>query len=442
MPKKKNEHKEINKELFSFIAASPSCYHTVSSAAKIFETAGFERLYEGECRNLKAGMGYFVIRNDSSVIAFRAPGKKPESFKIISSHSDSPCFKLKPNPELKADAYVTLNTEKYGGPLISPWFDRPLGLAGRVTVAGDGCIYTKLFDVGRDILMLPGLAIHMDRDANKGHEFKLQKELTPVFTGAKSGKNVKEMIARTAGVKEADIIDMDAVVYCRSAATVWGADEEFISAPRLDDLQCVYSAVKALCSSSGRETAVNICCIFNNEEVGSLSMQGADSSFLSDTLERIAFSFGLSRDEFLAATSKSFQVSADNGHSVHPNYPEKSDPANRPVMNGGVLIKRNASEKYTTDSVSAGIFKMICKKAGVPFQDYVNHSDIPGGSTLGNISNAHVSMHSVDIGAAQLAMHSPYESAGAFDSLYLFKAMKGFYEADICADKDRFEIVF
>lgn len=275
----------------------------------------------------------------------------------------------------------------------------------------------------------------MDRQTNEGKPLKIQKDMLPVFSGETGRGCFMDMVADQLSVDRDDILGTDLFLYNRTPASIWGAHREFFSCTRLDDLQCAYSAVTALLHAEN-ENSISVCCIFDNEEVGSSTKQGADSSFLQDTLERISDCLGLSREQYKMALSSSFMVSADNGHAVHPRHPDKADPTNRPYMNQGVVIKYNANQKYTTDSVSAALFKGICERAHIPYQVYVNHSDIPGGSTLGNISNAHVSVNTIDIGLAQLAMHSPYETAGIKDTWYMTEAMKAFYNTCISIDNN------
>lgn len=396
---------------------------------------GFIELMEENEWNLQEGGKYFVIRADSSIIAFKVPTAKYTNYQIIASHSDSPTFKIKENEEMDACGhYVELNVEKYGGMLCAPWFDRPLSVAGKVVVNHAGVLETKLVNIDRDLCMLPSLAIHMDRQANEGHAYKIQKEMIPIYGDETSKGTFMNMVAKTVGVKREDILGSDLFLYNRSAASVWGANEEFFSAPKLDDLQCAFAAVNAFLTSEN-DKSVSVFCVFDNEEVGSGTKQGADSTFLQDVLERINECMDRTPQQYKMAVAGSFMISADNGHAVHPNYADKADPTNHPFLNQGPVIKYNANQKYTTDSVSAAIFKTICEKARVPYQTYVNNSDVAGGSTLGNISNAHVSLNTVDVGLSQLGMHSPYETGGVKDTWYMAEAMKMFYQTTISRDE-------
>jgi len=419
------------KGLFDFIGKSPSQFHAIENQRQAFLTAGFEELQESKQWEILPGKSYFVTRNGSSIIAFRMPTNDYTSFMIMASHSDSPTFRIKEMPEMKEGHYVKLNTEKYGGMLMAPWFDRPLSIAGRAIVKnGDSKLKVCLVDIDRDLCMLPSLAIHMNREANDGYKYNAQKDMLPLISMDEKF-NLKELVAKSLSVKAEDIVGSDLFLYNREPGKVWGADEEFISCRRLDDLQCSYSSMVGLLAAKNSKTAIQVHATFDNEEVGSGTKQGADSTFLFDVLTRINEAVGGNNSRLLAAIANSFMVSADNAHALHPNYSEKSDPTNKVYMNEGIVIKFNANQKYMTDGLAFGIFSEICKKAKVPYQTFVNRSDVAGGSTLGNISNAHVSINGVDIGLAQLAMHSPYETAGAKDTDYLVKLAKIFYETII-----------
>ncbi|WP_442852232.1 M18 family aminopeptidase [Butyrivibrio sp. WCD3002] len=425
------------KGLADFIEGSPTAFHAVLKIKERLLSEGFTELSEKEVWKLKKGGKYFVTRNDSSIISFKIPTADYRGFSIIASHSDSPAFKIKENPEIEAaGAYVTLNVEKYGGMLCAPWFDRPLSVAGRLMVkkGGKGIgVTSKLVDIDRDLVMIPSLAIHMNREANDGYKYNVQKDLLPIFSDEAGKDGFMKLVAKAAGVKESDIVSHDLFLYNRVKPTVWGAANEYFSAGRLDDLECGYGSLQGFIAATNKKN-VSMHVVFDNEEVGSTTKQGAASTFLKDTLERISESFGRSRSEYLVSLSESFMVSADNAHAVHPNYTEKADPVNRPKMNGGIVIKYNANQKYTTDAVSAAVCKLVCDKAKVPYQTFTNRSDVAGGSTLGNISGTQVAVNTVDIGMAQLAMHSPYETAGVKDVDYLIDFSKAFYEAELSID--------
>ncbi len=436
-------YQNLNEELFSFIEKSPTSFHAVQTIESYLEKAGCEKLNEGSVWELKEGGTYFVTRNKSAVIAFHIPCKAFTGFHIAASHSDSPSLKIKENPEMTVEGqYVKLNVEKYGGMLCSPWFDRPLSVAGRVIVADNNKLETRLVDVKRDILMLPSLAIHMNRGVNdNGYKYNIQKDMLPLYRMNDSEMDFKTMIAGEAGVAPEQIIGSDLFLYNRTPGTAWGAENEFISAPRLDDLQCAFSSMKGFLSSRN-EHSVSVFCVMDNEEVGSGTKQGAASTFLYDTLRRLNYSMGRTEEEYWTAVASSFMVSGDNGHAVHPNYADMTDPTSRPYLNGGIVIKHSANQKYTTDAVSAAVMRRLCERADVPYQNFLNRSDMLGGSTLGNISNSKVSLNTVDIGLPQLAMHSPYETAGAKDMAYMVKVFEEFYRSCIRVSEDgHFEIL-
>lgn len=417
--------------LLQFIKESPSTYHVISNIKEKLQKAGFEELNEKEAWQIKYGKSYFVIRNGSSIIAFRMPKACAKGFHIIASHSDSPTFKLKEKPEMAAeDKYVRINTEKYGGMILNTWMDRPLSVAGRVVVKDkDGKIVTKLVDIDKDLLVIPNVAIHMNREVNKGVELNPQVDMLPLMSlsDAKDAKGAfAKLVAESAGVNPEDILGQDLYLYVRDAGRLIGANQEFILSSKLDDLQSVYASMEAFCNVE--PTAyINVLAVFDNEEVGSGTMQGADSTLLEDVLKRMAEAIGMSASEHLRLVADSFLISADNAHAVHPNHPEKADPTNRPYIGGGLVIKFHGSQRYTTDAISAAKMKLCCEKAEVPYQTYFNRSDIMGGSTLGNISTAHVSLSSVDVGMPQLAMHSAVETAGTADTTYARKAFEAFY---------------
>lgn len=423
---------KITKDMLKFIDASPTCYHVISNMEKRLDEEGFTKLRESEDWKIKAGGKYYVTRNGSSIISFQIPKKDFKGFLMTASHSDSPTFKIKANPEMEEGGmYVKLNVEGYGGMLDGPWFDRPLSIAGRVFVKDDdNNISMKLVNIDRDLVMMPSLAIHMNREANNGYKFNAQKDMQPIYGDISSKKSFDKLIAKAAGVKESDIFGSDLFLYNRVKPTVWGAGKEYISSSRLDDQECVYTTLEAfLNSKSATHTLMH--CVFDNEEVGSGTKQGAASTFLKDTLERICEGCGRTRQQYHTALAQSFMLSADNAHAMHPNYKDKADPVNHPEMNKGIVIKFNANQKYTTDGASEAMLRMVLDRAKVPYQMFTNRSDMPGGSTLGNISNTQVALNTVDIGLAQLAMHSPYETAGAKDPKYMADGVKAFYESDI-----------
>lgn len=410
------------KKLLKFIQKSPTAFQAVEEMKKRLEKEGYKELKEEEHWEIIPGGNYYVTRNNSALIAFSIPKKPVWKFHIMASHSDSPALKIKENPEIEVEkAYIKLNVERYGGMLLAPWFDRPLSVAGRLIVRKDGEIQEKLVTVDKDLLIIPNLAIHMNREVNDGYKYNVQKDMLPLYSSYEGKGSFMKQVAAEAGVEEKDILGHDLFLYDRTAGTIWGADEEFVSVPRLDDIQCAFASFEGFLRGEHKKS-IAVHCVLDNEEVGSSTKQGAASTFLKDTLKRINMGLGRTEEEYLMALADSFMVSADNAHALHPNHTDKTDPVNRPVINGGIVIKYNANQKYCTDGVSAAIFKDICDKAGVPYQTFVNRSDMAGGSTLGNISNTQVPMKTVDIGLAQLAMHSVYETAGVKDTENLAKA--------------------
>ncbi len=426
--------------MLDFIDKSPSPHYVVKNIESVLQSNGFQELSEKDKWVLSPGK-YYVKRSGTSVIAFHIPSNDFKGYNVIASHSDSPAFKVKIHPEMKSeDAYIKLNVEKYGGMILSTWFDRPLSVSGMIAYKTADGVGTKLVNIERDLLVIPSLAIHMDRDSNKGHEISAQKEMLPLFSMI-SGKekaasgSFLSFIAKETGIEKDDILDFDLYLYNREKSTSFGENGEFVLAPRLDDLGCAYTTLEGFISAVPKKTA-SVYAIFNNEEVGSSTKQGAASDFLEHVLKRINAAFQRSEEEYMMSLQNSFMVSADNAHAVHPNYSEKADPVNKPKLNGGVVIKYNANQKYTTDSISAAIFKHICDSADVPVQEYVNNSDIAGGSTLGSIATSRVSMKSVDIGLPQLSMHSAMETGGMKDIEYMIKAAEKFYSSDIESDDE------
>lgn len=415
-------YKKTAKKLLKFIQKSPTAFQAVEEMSQRLQKEGFKELKEEKHWDLKAGGNYFVTRNHSAVIAFSIPKKPAWKFHIMASHSDSPALKIKENPEMEVEkAYIKLNVERYGGMLLAPWFDRPLSVAGRLIVRKNGEIQEKLVAVDKDLLVIPNLAIHMNREVNDGYKYNVQKDMLPLYSDYDGKGSFMKLMAAEADVAEEDILGHDLFLYDRTPGTVWGANEEFISAPRLDDIQCAFASLEGFLRGERKES-IAVHCVLDNEEVGSTTKQGAASTFLKDTLMRINMGLGRTQEKYLMTLADSFMVSADNAHALHPNHTDKTDPVNRPVLNGGIVIKYNANQKYCTDGVSAAIFKDICDRAEVPYQTFVNRSDMAGGSTLGNISNTQVPMKTVDIGLAQLAMHSVYETTGAKDTESLAKA--------------------
>lgn len=415
-------------ELLTFLDQSPSMFHMIANIAEQLEAAGFRRLEEGDRWNLEPEERYYVTRNDSSLIAFHL-GKDLEDygFQIAASHSDFPTFKLKERSTLSVrEQYIQLNTEGYGGMICSSWLDRPLSIAGRVLVKNGDGFERKLLQVDRDLVLIPSVAIHMNRKINEGIAYNKQVDMLPLFGGAGTRADLEEIIAEELGVEPESIYGKDLYLYNRMKGTVWGARNEFLSAQHLDDGQCAYATLQGFLKGSPSHS-VNVYACFDNEEVGSGTKQGAGSTFLYDVLRRINGGLNKSEEDYYRAVAKSFMVSADNAHAVHPNHPEKTDVENCVYMNQGIVIKSHAGQKYTSDAVSTALFRGICEKAGVPVQYFANRSDETGGSTLGNISSGKVSLNAVDIGLPQLAMHAAYETAGVRDTQYLAEAMETFF---------------
>ncbi len=420
-----------------FVATCPSAFHAVNTAARLLEENGFQPLKERDAWSLVPGGKYYVTRNLSSVIAFTMPRAGVGPFRIVASHSDSPVFKLKPHAESPvADTYLRLNVERYGGMIMSTWLDRPLSIAGRVLVRQEDKLVTRLVDLGRDAVLIPNLPIHFCRDMNDGYKFNPQVDLLPLYGDGSAKGMLMQEIAAACGADPADIVGSDLFLYARTPGTIWGAGNKFFSSPRIDDLECSYTSLAAFVQAQQAEGHVNVYALFDNEEVGSGTKQGAASTFLRDVLARIAAVQAEGENTLRALISRSFMVSADNAHAVHPNHPEKYDAENRTYMNGGVVIKHNANQKYTTDAVSAAIFAEVCRQAGVPVQHFANRSDMLGGSTLGNIANTQTSMNTVDIGLPQLAMHSSYETAGVEDIPLMIRALTAYYDAQMDVEED------
>lgn len=418
-------------ELFQFIENSPSCFHAIETIRKKLNDEGFIELVEGRSWQIEKGKKYYVTRNLSSIIAFKIPENDFKNFHIVASHSDSPTFKIKENAEIEVNnKYVKLNTEKYGGMICSTWFDRPLSIAGRILVKEGNLVKTHLVNIDKDLVIIPNLAIHMNRAVNDGYKYNAQIDMLPLYGDNTSKGSLMKTVAQSVGVEEDSILGTDLFLYNRMRGTKIGANSEYISSPRLDDLECAYASLSAFLSETNSNSA-SVYCVFDNEEVGSGTKQGADSTLLYDVLRRINMCLGNSEEDYYKLIASSFMISADNAHALHPNYSDKSDPTNKVYINDGIVIKYNANQKYTTDAVSASIFKSICDSVNVPYQTFTNRLDILGGSTLGNISNAHVSLNTIDIGLAQLAMHSTYETAGAKDVTYLIDAIKAFYNTSI-----------
>lgn len=424
--------------LLSFLDASPVSFLAVRNIANELEKNGFRRVNAQEpLGKVEAGDRFFVTKNDSSVYAFHI-GKKPLAdvgFHMICAHCDSPTFRVKPNAEMDCEGgIVKLNTEVYGGPIMSTWFDRPLTLAGRVIVKGDDVMRPKtlLLHVKRPLLQISNLAIHFNRQVNDGVKLSRQKDVLPILgiinDEMEKGNLLMNVITDELNVKREDILDFDLYLADATPACTFGAHGEFISSGRLDDLSMCWAGVEAmLAASSEVPDTTRVLALFDNEETGSQTKQGVGSPFLSYMLKRVALAQGGTEEAYYQAVERAFMISADNAHAWHPNYGEKYDPTNHPMLGGGPVIKFNAAQKYASDAASAAIFAGICEKAGVPCQRFVNHSDVAGGSTLGNILASSVPLQGVDMGNAILAMHSCRETGSVIDHEYAVKAFTQFY---------------
>jgi aspartyl aminopeptidase len=426
---------DLAKELIDFIYESPTAFQAVDSIKKILQLQSFTELKEEDSWKVSKSGKYFVTKNDSALIAFViGEGEiEKEGFKIIGAHTDSPAFRIKPMPEMTSEGqYVKLNTEVYGGPILNTWLDRPLAIAGRVILKSDNLLEPKSVNVNlnKPLLIIPNLAIHMNRNINAGVELNKQKDMIPMLgmvnESLEKDKYLLSLIAEELKVNIEDILDFDLFLYEFEKGCIMGMQNEFISSSRLDDLAMVHAALKAICEGKPK-SGINVAAFFDNEEIGSTTKQGADSPLLAHVLERIMVALGKGREDYFRAVAKSFMISADLAHAVHPNSSEKHDPVNKPMLNKGPVIKISAAQKYTTDCNSSAVYEQICNKSGVPVQKFVNRSDMAGGSTIGPISSSHVNMRSVDIGSPILAMHSIRELAGTQDHMYIIRSFKEFY---------------
>ena len=416
------------KALQNFLDNSHSSYHAAANLAAMLTEAGYTRLSEKEEWDLVPGGKYFLVRGGTAVMAFRIPEGEVTGFMMSAAHSDRPTFKVKENAET-VGAYTKLLVERYGGMLISTWLDRPLSIAGRAVVETENGVEIKLVDIDRDLLMIPNVAIHMNRNANDGYKWNPAVDTLPLMGGKDAKGKFQALLEEAAGGK---VLGHDLYLYLRQKSSIWGANEEYISSAALDDLECAWACTQGFLNAPAT-SAIPVLCVFDNEEVGSSSAAGAAGDLLESVLVRICEARELDIFRLLA---NSFMVSADNGHALHPNHPELADAANAPVLGGGVVLKFNASQRYCTDGFSVAVFRRICGKAEVPTQTYCNRADIAGGSTLGNISLHHVSVPTIDIGVAQLAMHSSYETGSVADAVHLKNALTAFYGATLDTQGD------
>ena len=420
-------------DLFEFLQEGVTPYHAAATAAAWLDAAGFTRLEEADYWNLEPGKGYYILRNGSAVVAWRIPDHAIGGWRITASHSDAPGWKIK-SDAVTNDGCRRLSVEGYGGMIMSSWLDRPLTVAGRVLVRTEDGVETRLVHFDRDLLVIPSLAIHMQRDVNKGHTYNPQIDMQPLW-GPADSRTLTDLLCEELGVAAEDILDRDLQLVTRQAPALIGPDGQYFMAPRIDDLECAATTLLGFIDAAAEtdSACAPVWAMLDNEEVGSSSRQGAESSFLRDVLDRILEAIPHSAQMEHRALANSFMLSADNGHATHPNFAAKSDPAAPVRLGGGVVLKYNASQKYTTNALSGGIFRAICEKAGVPVQTFTNRADEPGGSTLGNLQSHSLPIPMADIGLAQLAMHSAVETAAVADAESMVKAVAAFYRVHLRA---------
>ena len=420
-------------DLVEFSQESVTPFHAAATAESWLRAAGFTRLEEADYWNLEPGKGYYTTRNGSSVVAWRVPDHAIGGWRIVASHSDSPTWKIKTDI-VENDGCRRLSVEGYGGMIMSTWLDRPLTVGGRVIVKTEDGIESRLVCIDRDLLVIPSLAIHFQRDINKGHTFNPQVDMQPLW-GPAGSRTLTDLVAEELGVDTADILDSDLQLVTRQAPTQIGPDGEFFMAPRIDDLECAATTLLGFLDAAAEadSACAPVWAMLDNEEVGSSSRMGAESSYLRDVLDRIVDSIPHSGQAMHRAMANSFMLSADNAHATHPNFPQKSDPCAPVRLGGGVVLKYNASQKYTTNAVSGAIFRAICEKADVPVQVFTNRADEAGGSTLGNLQSHTLPIPMADIGLAQLAMHSAVETASVADAEAMTKAVAAFYRVHLRA---------
>lgn len=424
----------LENKILDQIKESKTAFHAVNTMVKALLNEGYQELFENESWKLNEGK-YFVRRNNSSLIAFNIGADLSNySFNIVASHTDSPTFKLKPNFEIENKSSNKLNTEGYGGMLDATWFDRPLGIAGRCLIKDQG-IKEVLVDLEKPMVTIPSLAIHLNRNANNNATYNNQVDMLPMC----GTTNIKKELLAKLGCNEEALLGFDLYLYNCERGYLWGNNNEFISAPQLDNLECCFTSLEAFLAVNPVKS-INVVCSFDSEEVGSRTKQGAGGTFLQDVLKRINYSLGFTEEDYLKAISQSYLVSADNAHASHPNYESLYDQTNRTYMNKGVVIKYNSNGSYTTDGLSESILINYLKDKNIPYQKFTNRSDMRGGSTLGNISLSQVSLMSVDIGLPILAMHSASETGGAYDIDSMIDLLKEVYSHHIYLDKGTIKI--
>ena len=410
--------------LFDFLNAGVSAFHSTAAAAAILEENGYQNCPESAAWQLAPGGKYYTTRNGSAIMAWRMPKGPLTGWHAAASHSDSPTWRVKKLDCAEDKVFAKAETEGYGGMIMPSWLDRPLSVAGRVLVRRENGLDMRLVDMKKDMALIPRVAIHLNRDGNNGTKYNPAQDLVALYAGGEQKGSFDREIAAAAGCQPEDIVARDLFLYNNQPGTVWGPAGEFLSAPRLDDLACVFACTQGFLTAH-ETTAIPVLCVFDNEEIGSETKQGAASAFLPETLTAITSALGLTSGDYRRLVANSFLLSCDNGHARHPNHPELADANEAPVLNGGVVVKH--SPRYATDAVSAAAFQEICRRAQVPTQHYANRPDQAGGATLGNIANTKLPVNTVDIGMAQLAMHSCYETAGARDTVSLIRLMEEFY---------------
>lgn len=420
-------------DLVEFLQESVTPFHAAATAESWLRAAGYTRLEEADYWNLEPGKGYYVTRNGSSVVAWRVPEHAIGGWRIVASHSDSPSWKVK-NDRVENDGCRRLSVEGYGGMIMPTWLDRPLTVGGRVIVKTEDGIESRLVCIDRDLLVIPSLAIHFQRDVNKGHTYNPQIDMQPLW-GPADSRTLTDLVAEELGVDPADILDTDLQLVTRQTPTQIGPDGEFFMAPRIDDLECAATTLLGFLDAAAEtdSACAPVWAMLDNEEVGSSSRMGAESSYLRDVLDRIIEAVPHSGQAMPRALANSFMLSADNAHATHPNFPQKSDPCAPVRLGGGVVLKYNASQKYTTNAVSGAVFRAVCQKVGVPVQVFTNRADEAGGSTLGNLQSHTLPIPMADIGLAQLAMHSAVETASVADAEAMTKAVATFYRVHLRA---------
>ena len=432
------EVKSFAREVIEFIDESPSTYHVVKNCSDILDENGFERIMPREKWEIKKGGKYFLKKSSSTIIAFTV-GEDfdvKNGFKIFGAHTDSPCFRIKPSPEIVTENVVRLNTEVYGGPILSTWFDRPLSIAGRVIVKGEDSFFPRTVKIKIDepLLTIPNLAIHQNREVNNGVKIDKQNDVLPVISLINKNFEregyLERVILEKTGIKKEDIIDFDLYLYATEKGCLLGANEEFMSSPKIDNLASVYTGLIGLLEAEENQDRINIFVAFDNEEIGSATKQGADSNYLLNTLERISLALGLSRGDFLRMLESSYILSADAAHAAHPAHLGKTDPTNRGKINEGISIKISAKQKYTSDGYSIAVIKQLIEGTEIQIQPFVNESNELGGSTIGPISSTHLDIDGVDLGVPMLAMHSVRELCGIFDVFYLKELAKEFFSKE------------